>query len=241
MSEDENNEQYIKELEQNNRVLQEKVNELTKTEKQQIDFSGKRCRIGVMSDSHKASLYEEQPLEDRLIKYFNDKKVDMVLHAGDFLDGEKMYKGHEYELAKYGADAQIQHAVETFPYSKAPVYFITGNHDGAYWKTAGIDVGQRLDAERDDLHYVGAEQRTIQLKPNADIMLMHPGGGCSYAFSYKPQKLIESFSGGEKPNILLSGHYHKFNHLFYRNVQGFMVPCTQNQTPFMKRKPCTFR
>ena len=33
----------------------------------------------------------------------------------------------------------------------------------------------------------------------------HPGGGPAYALSYRPQKIVESLEGGEKPAIMLIG------------------------------------
>jgi hypothetical protein len=50
------------------------------------------------------------------------------------------------------------------------------------------------------------------------------------------QKMIESMSGGEKPNILAVGHYHKAEYIFYRNVHTFQTGCTLAQTPWMKGK-----
>ena len=232
-----NLEKKITTLEGEKKILQKQVFDLSKRKIVSHPFSGKKVRIGVLSDTHKGSLYSNQEFEDSLIKYFNRKRVDAVYHCGDILDGEKMYRGHEYEIEQHGADAQMNFCINTFPKVSSKMYFITGNHDQSYWKTMGLDVGEAMSNKRDDFEYLGQDQAIIKLKPNVIMMLSHPAGGTAYAVSYKSQKLIESFTGGEKPNLLFIGHYHKYDHLFFRNIQCFQVPTTQSQTPFMKRKP----
>lgn len=234
----------IKELEEQNRLIlkernafRKQVMDLNKRRAIKMPFAGKHLKIGIISDTHKGSLYENPNLDTALINYFNKEKVDYVFHVGDLIDGEKMYRGHEYEIAIHGADSQLEHFVKNFPHVKSKCYFITGSHDLAYWKSIGLDIGKRIEEQRDDFKYLGQEQAMLEIRPNVKIALVHPGGGTAYAVSYKSQKLIESFSGGQKPNVLLCGHYHKFDYLHYRNIHTFQVPTTQSQTPFMARKP----
>lgn len=58
----------------------------------------------------------------------------------------------------------------------------------------------------------------------------------SYALSYRIQKILESLSGGEKPNILVAGHTHKYVKIFERNVYAFSAGSIQRQTPWMRGK-----
>ncbi len=69
------------------------------------------------------------------------------------------------------------------------------------------------------------------------MLVMHPGGGTAYALSYRPQKLVESLQGGQKPAVILIGHYHKISVNLIRNVWAFQVGCSQDQTPFMRKIP----
>lgn len=55
------------------------------------------------------------------------------------------------------------------------------------------------------------------------------------AISYKLQKYVNAISGGNKPNVLFSGHYHKAIYLFYRNIHCFEAGTICDQTPFMKK------
>ncbi|MFW6173353.1 MAG: hypothetical protein ACOC5T_06375, partial [Elusimicrobiota bacterium] len=58
-----------------------------------------------------------------------------------------------------------------------------------------------------------------------------------YAVSYRSQKLVESYTGGEKPNAVFIGHYHKADHMpCFRNVQAIQAGAFQAQTPYMKKK-----
>ena len=67
---------------------------------------------------------------------------------------------------------------------------------------------------------------------------MHPSGGCAYAVSYKSQKIIESYSGGQKPRAVFIGHFHKAEVLpMWRNVRAIQAGCFCSQTPFMIKKP----
>jgi predicted phosphodiesterase len=68
------------------------------------------------------------------------------------------------------------------------------------------------------------------------MKLMHGGGGSSYAVSYRPQKIVESLQGGEKPNILLLGHYHKQFYAPVRNVHVLLPGCTTDQSVFLRKQ-----
>ena len=86
------------------------------------------------------------------------------------------------------------------------------------------------------MKYLGQLSAVIDLTPNCTLELRHPIDGTAYALSYKLQKMVEAMSGGEKPNILACGHYHKSEYFFYRNVHIFQTSSFQAQTPWMKGK-----
>ncbi len=74
--------------------------------------------------------------------------------------------------------------------------------------------------------------------PNEIILVRRNGKAIWTGNSYKSQKIIEAFSGGQKPNAVFIGHYHKADHMpCFRNVQALQVGCFESQTPYMKRKP----
>lgn len=114
-------------------------------------------------------------------------------------------------------------------------------HEGEWAKTIGLDIGRYInlamrDRGREDLEWVGHIEADIKLAPDTILRLMHPGGGTAYALSYQPQRWVESLQGGEKPNIAVIGHYHKYGSFYMRNVYILMPGTTEDQTIFMRKK-----
>jgi hypothetical protein len=89
-----------------------------------------------------------------------------------------------------------------------------------------------------DLGYMEAHVRLVNKNSGmaAVLSVIHPGGGSAYAISYAPQKIVEALDGGEKPAVMLVGHYHKMEAANIRNVWVLQTGCTQDQTPFMRKK-----
>ncbi len=126
-------------------------------------------------------------------------------------------------------------------------YAVAGDdHEGWYSQGMGIDIGRHaearmFDAGRKDWVNLGYMEAFLTLRhretgAECKILVMHPGGGSAYAISYQPQKIVESLSGGEKPAAILIAHYHKMSYQYCRNVHTIQTACTQDQTPFMRKK-----
>jgi len=177
---------------------------------------------------------------DALVDFYKICKkegVTEVYHAGDIVDGLHVHRGQEYELYALGLFQQTKDVIENYPDIKGiTTYYIKGNHDQWYEKNAGANIDDKIDSCRDDMVCLGADEADILVGKKTILRLMHPGGGSSYALSYKPQKIIESIEGGNKPNILGIGHYHKSLQMFYRNVFCFLTGTFEHQTPFMRSK-----
>jgi predicted phosphodiesterase len=204
-------------------------------------FKSETIVFGCISDTHLGNICARKDLLKFAYEIFAQRKVEIVYHAGDIVDGEKVYRGQEYELYAHGLDAQVEDVVKNFPFKTGiTTYFISGNHDLSFQKTAGCDIGERIAEKRNDLIYLGQEEQDVILrfgKISALMRLFHPAGGTAYAISYKVQKAVESYSGGRKPNILLLGHYHKAEFLpCLRNVLSIQCGTLCGQTPFMRRK-----
>lgn len=96
---------------------------------------------------------------------------------------------------------------------------------------------------RKDLIYLGHEEADLEIRtPNLKrgvrgpiVRLIHPGGGTAYALSYTTQKIAEHLQGGEKPNIQLVGHYHKYDVNYHREIFNLQGGCLQDQTLFMRK------
>jgi len=197
----------------------------------------KIIRFGLMGDTQINSKYTQITHLHRLYDVYAQEGIGDVYHVGDIDEGEEMRQGHKYECYSQGADDHIAEIVKVYPKRDGiTTHFITGNHDHSIIKRAGFDIGNAIAAQRTDMVYLGQSSAIICLTDNCTMELRHPIDGTAYALSYKLQKMIEAMSGGEKPNILAVGHYHKADYMFYRNVHSFQTGCFQAQTPWMRGK-----
>jgi len=204
-------------------------------------FYGDVVRFGLVSDTH---LCNKHALEDQLHEayaVFAREGITAVYVAGNLLDGEKTYKGQEYEITVHGADAQVAYLARTWPkVDGITTHHIASStcHEGYFFKSAGVLIGKQIQTARPDMVYLGLDEADVVIhdsEARPTLRLSHPGGGSSYADSYKPQKMVESYSGAEKPTILAIGHYHKGGTYDIRDVQVIQACCLQRQTPFMRK------
>lgn len=208
-------------------------------------------RIGIASDTHLCSKYQQLTLLHDAYTIFDDRQVDFILHAGDLVDGIDMYREHMQEIFKHNAPDQKQYVIDNYPRSKGrtKTYIIGGQHDRSFYKQNGYDIVEHICEKRKDLVYKGFFQARFTIK-GLPIELQHPGGGLAYALSYNPQKMVESISGyvlsimraspefyKVLPALLLIGHYHVPMHLpRYMGIDVSTLPCFQAQTPYLQQK-----
>ena len=208
------------------------------------DYAEVEIPIGITGDNHIGSKYERMDVLETAFEYWASQGVRDVYQCGNIIDGERVGI-NEYDIYAHGFEEQCANLIEKWPKREGiTTHYITGQcHEGWYIKRNQINVGRRIEQEardngRNDLHFLGHQEHDLHLKQEggeAKIRLIHPGGGSSYATSYKPQKIIESYQGGEKPNAVLIAHYHKHDTGFPREVWTCQVGCTQDQTPFMRQ------
>jgi len=198
-------------------------------------------RFAVIGDTHIGNLYERIDALNEFYKTLKQEKINTVFHCGDVLDGHHVYRGQEYEQYAVGFDKQLEAIVQRYP-KTIKTFFITGNHDASYKNINGMNVGKIIDKYVENMNFLDQDIATVIMKTKSGkkvkYRLMHPSGGTAYAVSYKSQKIVESFSGGDKPRALFIGHYHKADMMpMFRNVKAFQVGCFCSQTPFMLKKP----
>jgi predicted phosphodiesterase len=203
-----------------------------------LNIGGKHIKYGYFSDCHIGHNKFILPLWDLMTKYFKTEKVEFVVDAGDHLEGMSNRPGHIYELTHIGFKQQIDFTEELYKMIRVPIYGIDGNHDEWYFKKSdvGLIVGEELQKRIPNYTHLGQMEGDLQLTDNVKLKLFHANDGTAYAISYKLQKLIESFTGGEKPNIVHSGHYHKSFYMFLRNIHGFECGTLCGQSKWMRGK-----
>jgi len=202
--------------------------------------------FGATSDNHLGSKYERLDVLNDIYDRFEKRGVDRVFNAGNWIDGEARF--NKFDIHTHGMEAQMRYLAANYPKRKGiTTYAVAGDdHEGWYGQREGVDIGryaERImrDEGRTDwvnLGYMEAHIRLVNANTGKSQILacVHPGGGSSYALSYSIQKIIESLDGGEKPAVGLYGHYHKLWAGNIRNVWCLQTGCTEDQTPFMRKK-----
>jgi len=207
-------------------------------------WKGERIKLGLIADTHLCSKYERLEALNCIYDIFADENIEIVYHGGNYIDGENIY--NKYEIHTAGVTPQVEYFIKNYPQREGIITkFIVGDdHEGWYIARERLNIGEytQMKAEqsgRKDLEYIGYIEADIYfegINGGSWMRVMHGGGGSAYALSYTPQKIVESLQGGEKPRILLLGHYHKLDWCFPREVHCIQMGCFQEQTPWMRKR-----
>ena len=199
-----------------------------------VDFEGEAIKFTHVTDTHMGSLFFHEKHWDMVLEESRREKVDFICHSGDVTEGMSKRDGHIYELSHLGYDKQKDYAIEQLSKWRGKYYMIDGNHDRWFLKSNGAIIVKDVCAMLPDATFLGHDIGVISLKGHAVLQLWHGEDGSSYATSYRVQKIIEAYTGGEKPNILLCGHTHKQLQMYERHIHAFSGGSIQCQTPWMK-------
>lgn len=205
---------------------------------------GDWVRFGLVSDTHLCCKEERLGELHAVYDLFVEEGITTVFHAGNIVDGyvAKINGGSVFDTT---IDGQCQYVLSNYPSRDGiTTYYITGDDHEGWWQKEGFNFGAYLnymakDAGRTDLIYIGHVEMDVEVKAAQKptiIKVQHPGGGSSYARSYTGQKQVESLEGGEKPSILVQGHYHVSNYMNDRNIHVVSMPGFQDQTIFARKK-----
>jgi hypothetical protein len=202
-------------------------------------------RFLITSDNHLCNRQSRLDVLHAAYDYAERNGITTALNAGNYVDGEARFNKTELVTAP-GMDNQFDYFIDNFPHRAGiRTLFIDGDdHEGWYAQREGIIPGQYLQmraerAGRRDLEYLGYSEADVALKCGAGesvMRVLHPGGGSAYATSYTAQKIVESYQGGEKPQVLIIGHYHKAEYGYPREVHCLQAGTTEDQSLFMRKK-----
>jgi len=201
-------------------------------------------KIGLVADTHLCCREERLDALNAQYDLFAREGVRDVFHGGNIVDGyvPRINGGSVFETS---VDGQALYCARHYPQRPGiTTHFITGNDHEGWWQKEGFNFGAYLQMVcerlgRQDMKYLGHVEADIVLTAGEFKQIMkiqHPGGGSAYARSYKGQKIVEAFQGGEKPAILAIGHYHVSSYSFDRNVHIIGMPGFQDQTIFGRTK-----
>lgn len=221
------------------KVLKKGLSGQRKAAKHNHSFSSKSIKFGYFADAHIGSKEFDWNLWDKMVAYFKKEGIKTVYSAGDIVEGMSNRPGQIYDLEAIGFRAQVKLAAQAISMlGNIQVYGILGNHDLWFKDKSGVDasVGEALEDKCDNYHHLGDWEARVKLAKGVEMLLYHGADGSAYAISYKLQKLVEFLEGGCKPQIILSGHYHKALYMFTRNVHAFECGTLCSQTQWMRGK-----
>lgn len=208
-------------------------------------FKGTAFRFGFTADNHLCSKYARNDVLNALYDIWEADGITQVYQGGNMIDGEARFNRYDL-LTRPGIDAQAEYLMNEWPSRKSiSTHFVTGDdHEGWYVQREGIDISAYLNhaakkAGRGDMEFLSYMEHTIDLEAKngkSSMRIIHAGGGSAYATSYTVQKIVESYQPNEKPTILLVGHFHKAEFSYPRAVLAVQAGCTQDQTPFLRKK-----
>jgi len=200
------------------------------------DFNGEEITLGVLSDTHIGSKYTNDDYILEAFEQFALANVDMVVHPGDVTEGMSNRPGHVLECTQIGYNHQREHAIKILSqWDASPFYMISGNHDDWYIKSNGAQIVKDICDQIPNATFLGNGEGNIQLGAT-QVRLWHGLDGSSYAHSYRMQKIVESLTGGDKPNVLIAGHTHKAFYTYDRHIHCISAGCIQKQSSWMRQK-----
>lgn len=196
--------------------------------------------LGETSDWHVGSKYCREDVITKLYEWYKERGVSKVHLAGNWADGESRL--NMFDLSVHGLTPQVHEFIRVCPQIPGITTDVLSgdDHEGWWVQREGINVGQLLGMEakkagREDITDIGYMERDIELSPGQILRIIHGGGGSAYATSYAAQKYVESLQGGEKPRIVVMGHYHKYEFGYPREVYVVQPGCCEDQTPWMRK------
>ena len=214
------------------------------TAKKEFEFS-----FGLISDTHSGSRFEQVTALKDFGKIAKEEYgVDILIHCGDAVAGNGVYRGQEMDVYSSRAVDQAEAAACNLPEGFS-IYMLGGNHDYSFYRQTGLDVRHEIVRQgRDDITLLPYDAYDLPLLPNIDARLWHPSGGPAYAISYKGQRYSEQLAGDEMMKVIvgdkkiptivlvLIGHFHKTFWFAHGGIQVFGAGCFEGQTSYLKRK-----
>lgn len=200
--------------------------------------------LGVISDLHLGSKYDRVGDYEKIYDRFKDAGVNTVYLVGNYTHGVNPKYSSE-DLRIYDQQSQMDELCKVLPRRDGITTKIMSGqcHEGWLQTREGIDVGRMLNNTalsfgRDDIISIGHMEVNEVYERNGGsftVRLLHLGGGSAQAISNYSQKYIDTIPVDGKPDIILQGHTHKQNYMYYKGVYAIQTGCVTNPDSFHRK------
>lgn len=191
-------------------------------------------KLAHISDTHLASKIDDIDTIKRIYDNAEDKGVDAIFHAGDFVDGIVSVPNYFRNLKETTYEGQLHYAIDRYPKYSGKTFVVSGNHDDYWTKLTGKEIIKDISEKRDDIVYLGPTRRIVYMD-GLKINVLHgrfmPGSVVHDINSY-----IDVIPEGKKPNYVHSGHYHTSDYSIHDGVKIFRTSSLMRQSPYEKKR-----
>lgn len=198
----------------------------------------------ITADHHIGCRTFSQAAFDQMIRDVEEYSVKDVIIPGDIMQGRGVHRMELQDVKLLKITDQITEAARL--YNNFPdgtvLHTVMGTHEEKIKGSihVGLDVLNALTPELKGglVHRYYGHVGKLSVNENHTLLMLHGGGGMSYALTYMVQKIDRNLV--ERPSILLTGHLHQ---LYMIPVAGHrwwaMAGTTQKENSYLITKGIT--
>lgn len=195
-----------------------------------VPEAGEEIVVGIVSDPHFASKHHERGAIQRHVDWLYESGVRYIFGPGDWMAGG--YSFLKYEVTHAGIEDQSDQVTQFIKSCGRELNWmaIAGNHDESF--NVGINGAKMIEQQLkssgwDNFTYYGARAAILKLF-NTRFAMHHPGGGLSYAVSYKIQKYVDETPPHRRAQFLFTGHTHQALYIRRAGCHSFLCGTFEN-------------
>lgn len=195
-----------------------------------IPFDKSHIKIGLLSDTHLGSIYDDVKTLERVYSIAEDRNIDFMFHAGDLTDGVLGIPNYEKYLREDTYYGQVKYVIDKYPKYSGKTYTISGNHDDYWTMLTGKEIIEDISEKRGDIIYLG-RRRIVNIN-GLKIQILHGDFDPITNSWFKGTKYLRSIESS--PHILHIGHKHISNYETFNSTHIVRSATIIDTTPRLK-------
>lgn len=195
-----------------------------------ISCDNSHVRLGFLSDTHLASVYDDVVSLEQVYSIAEDKNIDFMFHAGDLTDGVLGIPNFERHLKEDTYYGQVEYVIDKYPKYNGKTYTISGNHDDYWTMLTGREIIEDISKNRSDIVYLG-RRRTVNIN-GLKIEILHGDFDPVTNSWFRASKYLRCI--GDRPHILHAGHKHISNYYVFDSTHIVRSATIMDRTSRLK-------